>query len=99
MTEIDQSKAPPADCFRVGDWWQSPQGTRYLIVDRNLGPGRRVVWMRAGGRGWARLKYRNWDSIATKAGAWVRESWGGEVWPGEEVCEPRACRICKPRRV
>lgn len=73
--KIDQSKAPPADCFRVGDWWQSPKGFRYLIVSRSPGPGR-VVAMRAGGRG--RLLYRTWDSIKTKAGFWVRESWGGE---------------------
>lgn len=66
---------PPPDCFRVGDWWHSPKGFRYLIVSRSPDPGR-VVGMRAGGHG--RLQYRTWDSVITKAGSWVRESWGGQ---------------------
>lgn len=68
--KADQSKAPPPDCFRVGDWWQSPKGFRYLIVSRSPDPGR-VVGMRAGGTG--RIQYRT-----CKASYWVRESWGGQ---------------------
>ena len=73
--KADQSKAPPPDCFRVGDWWLSPKGARYLIVSRSHDPGR-IDGMRVGGTG--RLRYRTWDSIAPQAGSWVRESWGGQ---------------------
>lgn len=63
---------PDADSFRVGDWWLSPRGTRFLVIER-------IGWkvsMRAGGTG--RKQWRVWDDIGAHMGRqWIRESWGG----------------------
>lgn len=66
---VDQANAPDADCFRVGDWWQSPRGFRYLVEKRNGN----TVTLRNGGK----VLRKPYDHIQPNGQVWTRESWGG----------------------
>lgn len=66
---VDQSSAPDADRFRVGDWWQSPRGYRYLVEKRDGN----TVTLRNGGR----VLRKPYDHIMPNGQVWTRESWGG----------------------
>ena len=68
-TPVDQSSAPDADRFRVGDWWQSPRGYRYLVEKRDGN----TVTLRNGGR----ALRKPYDHIRPNGQVWTRESWGG----------------------
>lgn len=68
-----EPKEPDATHFRVGDWWLSPAGTRYRVVDANHSR----AWLRKGGNG-AQIA-RWWDAIGAHGNRpWMRESWGGQ---------------------
>lgn len=82
MTGIDHSSAPDATHFRVGDVWQSPAGTLYLVTDVRRDYERRdrvlMATLRVGADGAGRKLVRRWDSIGAHSGRpWIRESWGG----------------------
>jgi hypothetical protein len=67
--QVDQTSAPDADRFRVGDWWQSPRGYRYLVEKRDGN----AVTLRNGGK----VLRKPYDHIRPNGQVWTRESWGG----------------------
>lgn len=80
--EIDQSKAPDADQFRVGDVWETPNGFLHLVISVNRASVSNASCMfatlRAGSDGAGRKSLRRWDDTGWGCGRpWTRVSWGG----------------------
>lgn len=57
--------------FRVGDVWESPRGTKYLMVDMKVGKIRRAV-LREGANGTGRRMVRDWNATGN--------FWQGSMW-------------------
>lgn len=68
---MTMTKEPPADRFRVGDYWMSPSKLVWQIADDRPASGRVLLRRFDGTR--STQKWRD-DHAITR---WQRRSWGG----------------------
>jgi hypothetical protein len=79
---IRAESEPDADCFRLGDEWESPSGCIYTVSRIDLHPtphGAVKFATLKRGDGSGKPLVREWDSIFRGGRYWIRRSWGGSA--------------------